>query len=262
MISLEQVRQLDIRVKKTVTAVKNLSGKNNALKKRNTKLEHQLEELNKEASTRKASEQELEVSLQGVLDVLDEVDRETSNIEPEAPEENYVIDTVSLDEEADDPVSDEPADNPTSEDVVSAHSADQTFDFDIVENVDVDSNADSSDQIPDVPEIQEEIIPLSEEPEALDEAVAEAENPSNQHPSGAAEIAEEVPGVGQIVEFTNPETIDNSTEENEASPTDETEETEPKKDISDSSAEEINLDNDATTTVEGEDDFQSEFEIF
>ena len=94
MISLEQVRQLDIRVKKAVTAVKTLSTENSALNQQIAELEARLDELRREASDRKADEEQLEVSLQGVLDVLDEVDGETSEVEPEPPADNYVIETV------------------------------------------------------------------------------------------------------------------------------------------------------------------------
>jgi hypothetical protein len=94
VISLEQVRQLDIRVKKAVTAVKTFSAENSALKKQNAELEARLDELRREASDRKADEEQLEVSLQGVLDVLDEVNGETSEVEPEPPADNYVIETV------------------------------------------------------------------------------------------------------------------------------------------------------------------------
>ena len=73
MISLEQVQQLDIRVKKAVAAVKTLSAENSALKQR-------IAELQNEEAARAADEQQLEVSLQGVLDVLDEVDEETSEV--------------------------------------------------------------------------------------------------------------------------------------------------------------------------------------
>jgi len=101
VISLEQIKQLDIRVKKAVTAVKTLSAGNSALEKQVKELEAQLIELNKEASERKADEEQLEVSLQSVLDVLDEVDDETSEIEPEPPADNYVIETVSEQEDED-----------------------------------------------------------------------------------------------------------------------------------------------------------------
>jgi chromosome segregation ATPase len=94
MISLEQVRQLDIRVKKAVSAVKTLSAENSALKQQISELEARLDELRREASDRQANEQEIEVGLQGVLDVLDEVDGETADVEPEPPAENYVIETV------------------------------------------------------------------------------------------------------------------------------------------------------------------------
>jgi hypothetical protein len=83
VISLEQVRQLDIRVKKAVTAVKSFSAENSALKQQISELEARLDELRREASDRKADEEQLEVSLQGVLDVLDEVTGETSEVEPE-----------------------------------------------------------------------------------------------------------------------------------------------------------------------------------
>jgi len=99
VISLEQVRQLDIRVKKAVTAVKSLSTENSVLKQQVKELEARLDELSKEASERKTDEAELEVSLQSVLDVLDEVDGETSDMEPEPPADNYVIDTVPEPEE-------------------------------------------------------------------------------------------------------------------------------------------------------------------
>ena len=101
MISLEQVRQLDIRVKKAVSTVKTLTAENTELKQKITDLEAQISELTDEAEGRRASEQELEVSLQGVLDVLDEVDDETADIEPEAPTENYTIATVALTDESD-----------------------------------------------------------------------------------------------------------------------------------------------------------------
>ncbi len=94
MISLEQVRQLDIRVKKAVTAVKSFSAENSVLKQQIVELEARLDELRREASDRKADEEQLEVSLQGVLDVLDEVNGETSEVEPEPPADNYVIETV------------------------------------------------------------------------------------------------------------------------------------------------------------------------
>lgn len=78
MISLEQVRQLDIRVKKAVAALKTLSAENAALKQR-------IGELQNEEAARAADEEQLEVSLQGVLDVLDEVDEETSELIADDP---------------------------------------------------------------------------------------------------------------------------------------------------------------------------------
>ncbi|MCK5248423.1 MAG: cell division protein ZapB [Spirochaetaceae bacterium] len=94
MISLEQVRQLDIRVKKAVTAVKKLSSENTALKQQVTELETHLDELRKEAFDRKADEEQLEMSFQGVLDVLDEVNGETSELEPEPPADQNVVETM------------------------------------------------------------------------------------------------------------------------------------------------------------------------
>ena len=78
MISLEQVRHLDIRVKKAVAALKTLSAENAALKQR-------IGELQNEEAARAADEEQLEVSLQGVLDVLDEVDEETSELIADDP---------------------------------------------------------------------------------------------------------------------------------------------------------------------------------
>ncbi len=95
MISLEQVRQLDIRVKKAVAAVKALSTENSVLKQQVQDLEARLDELSKEATTRIADEEQLEVSLQSVLDTLDEVDSETSGIEPEPPADNSIIETAA-----------------------------------------------------------------------------------------------------------------------------------------------------------------------
>ena len=92
MISLEQVRQLDIRVKKAVAAVKTLSAENAALKQR-------IGELQNEEAARAADEQQLEVSLQGVLDVLDEVDEETSELIADDP----MVMGMGMDEEDDFP---------------------------------------------------------------------------------------------------------------------------------------------------------------
>jgi chromosome segregation ATPase len=95
VISLDQIRQLDIRVKKAVTAVKSLSAENAALKQQINHLEARLDELSREASSRKADEEQLEVSLQNVLDVLDEVDSETAGMEPEPPADSNIIEAVS-----------------------------------------------------------------------------------------------------------------------------------------------------------------------
>jgi FtsZ-binding cell division protein ZapB len=74
LISLEQVRQLDTRVKKAVTAVRSLTLENADLKRQITELETQLDTLRREASDRKADEKRLEVSFQGLIDVLDGMD--------------------------------------------------------------------------------------------------------------------------------------------------------------------------------------------
>lgn len=226
MISLEQVRQLDIRVKKAVAAVKNLSMENAQLKARIAGLEGQLENLSNEASSRKADEQELEVSLQGVLDVLDEVDSETSGLDPEPPEDNYVIETVSLDDESgiEDQIVEEPP--VPGEDSIS-------FEKTVIEEAEIAVDEES---------------PSDETERAID-----------QSPTAADTISEEVPGVGQVVEFTQPaddETVDES----------ETDDTEEKKDAPDESAvepkaEEVDLSTEDESVVV-EDDFQSEFDIF
>jgi hypothetical protein len=65
---------LDTRVKKAVTAVRSLTLENTDLKRQITELETQLDALHREASDRKADEQQLEVSFQGLIDVLDGMD--------------------------------------------------------------------------------------------------------------------------------------------------------------------------------------------
>lgn len=84
MISLEQVRQLDIRVRKAVSVIRDLTEKNEELKQQITALESRLEQLDAEASGRQADEQQIEVGLQGVLDVLDEVEMPDTEL-PEDP---------------------------------------------------------------------------------------------------------------------------------------------------------------------------------
>lgn len=76
MISLEQIQQLDVRVRKAVTALKALSAENAELKQKLAEMESRIETLNQEAGHRMADEERLEISLQGVLDVLDQVDDE------------------------------------------------------------------------------------------------------------------------------------------------------------------------------------------
>ena len=130
MISLEQIRQLDISVKKAVTALKKLSSENTALKQQVTELEARLDELRREASDRIADEEQLEVSLQGVLDVLDEVNSETSELESEPPAENDILETVPEPEESPSEENDAEQDIlfAAEEEVVEADDADETGD--------------------------------------------------------------------------------------------------------------------------------------
>ncbi len=90
MISLEQIQQLDVRVRKAVAALKALSAENAELKQKLAEMESRVETLNQEAGHRMADEERLEISLQGVLDVLDQVDDEMGGSQeakaPKAPE--------------------------------------------------------------------------------------------------------------------------------------------------------------------------------
>ena len=153
MISLEQVRQLDIRVKKAVTAVKKLSSENAALEQQVTELETHLDELRKEASDRKADEEQLEMSFQGVLDVLDEVNGETSdsNVVETVPEdkkspleENDSKDDILF--AAEEPMSPETTETDESDEPAATESQEETIESEEVvdkpENVDLDSGVD------------------------------------------------------------------------------------------------------------------------
>jgi hypothetical protein len=205
VISLEQVRQLDIRVKKAVTAVKTLSTENSVLKQQIADLEARLDELDKEASNRIADEQQLEVSLQGVLDVLDEVDGETSKIEPEPPGANYVIETVPEPETVPDPennqlIEDESdkGDLPEPDVVFAANTAD-TPDAAVVE----------------MPAVEEE---SSEESDRDDPETVEADNDVPETESEESETGEEI--VDPRSEDSEPEIVSLDNDRDEEDETD------------------------------------------
>jgi len=215
VISLEQVRQLDIRVKKAVTAVKTLSTENTALKQQIADLEAQVDELRLEASTRQADEQQLEVSLQGVLDVLDEVDDETAEIgpddvaqaaavgvestiesdqsaEPSAWETDAVetageaeaesepgeaaVETAELDSPTDEPAIDIPADEPDSTDSEGPEEPEAATDDESV--VAPEGGEDSEIDVP----IERPFGPQEPVPEA-DSGASEAETPAEEDES-------------------------------------------------------------------------------
>ncbi len=273
MISLEQVRQLDIRVKKAVTAVKNLSAENSALKSEIEELKSKLEELSSEAAGRLAEEQKLEVSLQGVLDALDEVDGETLDVEPEPPADNYVIETVSLDDdsgEIEESIEDDltedlfasDADAEDSEgDSVGAAGAGEPLDVPAAEtpeeageDEEVEESTAGEDLFAAADMAEEETPPVRSEMPADASEAREAE----RSPSPAESVAEEVPGVGQVVEFTSPAMKTAAAE----APADEVEETGPEDEAEAAEAdllppEDVNLDEDT-----GEDELSSEFDIF
>jgi len=99
VISLEQVQQLDMRVKKAVSTIKTLNLENADLKKRIAEMEIQLDDIQKEVSNRKADEEQLEEGLQGVLNILNEVvDDEPS--EHRAPEEDPHDDHGAVNDES------------------------------------------------------------------------------------------------------------------------------------------------------------------
>jgi FtsZ-binding cell division protein ZapB len=91
VVSLEQIKQLDIRVKKAVTLIKDLTSENQKLKDRISSLETELQELKTEKDSLKAEEERLQVSLQGVLDTLDQVEDETAAVIPETVADNTLI---------------------------------------------------------------------------------------------------------------------------------------------------------------------------
>jgi len=74
VISLAQVRELELRVGKVVDALRVQSAENANLRQRVSELEARLDELGNEISNRMADEEEIEAGLQGVFDMLDRVD--------------------------------------------------------------------------------------------------------------------------------------------------------------------------------------------
>jgi len=74
VISLAQVRKLELRVGKVVDALRVQSAENASLRQRVNELEARLDELGSEISSRRADEEEIEAGLQGVFDILDRVD--------------------------------------------------------------------------------------------------------------------------------------------------------------------------------------------
>lgn len=91
MISLEQIQQLEIRVKRAVVTIQSLTEEKKTLEKRIVDLESELEAFQREASDHKANEEQLEVSIQGVLDILDEIDQDTQDADLEkAPLYDFV----------------------------------------------------------------------------------------------------------------------------------------------------------------------------
>ncbi len=81
MISLDQVRQLETRIKKIVDFVKALNAENETNKRRVEELEADLDKLRSEAMKHQADEEKLEVSFQGVINILDEVEETTAGLE-------------------------------------------------------------------------------------------------------------------------------------------------------------------------------------
>lgn len=130
MISLEQVRQLDTRVKKAVTAVRSLTLENADLKRQITELEIQLDALRREASDRKADEKQLEVSFQGLIDVLDGMDEGPSGFVSVPVEPKMAVRNVPGPEKTDpghpSDVSGADADEPADEDVLFGNTGKDT----------------------------------------------------------------------------------------------------------------------------------------
>jgi len=73
VISLSQVKELELRVEKVVNALRVQTAENASLKERIAELETQLKELGSEISSRIADEAEIEAGLQYVFDMLNRV---------------------------------------------------------------------------------------------------------------------------------------------------------------------------------------------
>ena len=195
MISLEQVKQLDLRVKKAVNAIKVLSTENSVLKQQVKELEARLGALSKEATERRADEEQLEVSLQSVLDTLDEVDGETSEIEPEieaeSPAAGNVIETVPEEEENSDiPFTPGPGEVEVEDEVISSVSEDSSGKTAEDTGVEASSEPAAESQTEDIPD---------------EETVAEESAASTEE--AAIPVSEPEPEPGTEEDNNTPETI-------------------------------------------------------
>jgi FtsZ-binding cell division protein ZapB len=240
MISLEQVRQLDIRVKKAVSAVKVLSAENSALKQQIAELEARLAELRREASDRQANEQQIEVGLQGVLDVLDEVDGETADVEPEPPAENYIIETVQ--DESEEPA----AALDVSDDVSKS-----------AELVDVTGNGDAAESRTDSeqPELDVELPPDSDVNDEPDDSVAEDE--TDEPADSVAEDETDEPADSAGEDEAEKSDDSNAEDDDGLKPRISVDGTDQE------SSEDVDLEKDDQDLSGGDEDrFQSEFDIF
>ena len=74
MISLAQVKKLELRVREVVDVLRVQSTENASLRQRINELETELDELRNEISSHRADEKQIEAGLQGVFDMLDQVD--------------------------------------------------------------------------------------------------------------------------------------------------------------------------------------------
>jgi len=74
VITLSQVKELELRVGKVLDALRVQSAENASLKERISELEARLDELGKEISSRMSDEKEIEAGLQSVFDMLDRTD--------------------------------------------------------------------------------------------------------------------------------------------------------------------------------------------
>ena len=129
--------------------IKALSAENAVLKQQVGELEAALEELKQEASSRKADEQQLEKSLQGVLDVLDGMDDE----EPETAFKATIVETGNP---AGESIDETPAGDSTDDDAADDTDDDEEnqvlFEDDDFTDADGESDVDESDGSDDTPE--------------------------------------------------------------------------------------------------------------